>query len=151
MKDFRQMIDEAFVEENGIGADIRECLIERVAEEISRFGDDKVLHFTGSVILASFEGYGDTPTHQMMTSTQEAFKEGIDKEMYDKAVSEDVRNEVMKKLESVMELFVEIADIAKENELDQGDLTADMIGIGVGIALKGLRLMDYELSPKRGK
>jgi len=125
-------------------------IIKLFAHEMASFGDDKVLHYTGSVMLSEMYGESEDGIISVFEGFIESLETGLAKEFADKGISSnsDCIKDMLRKLDLIKTNFSEIIKTVNELKMDRGDLYADLTGIFVGCALMTVKKMAFELDTK---
>lgn len=122
-------------------------IIKILANELTKLGPDKSLHFLGSYVLVDMVAPSSTDIiEQVMDCFILALGKGIEKEVMDKGYSMDDPQIVSLQLtlNEVQRSLVKLSKQMQALGLDEGDLLADLIGVYAGSAVKTLREFNYK-------
>lgn len=116
--------------------------IGEMAREVEKFGDDKRKHFEVSYGLTLLEASGDDGLENLVLGPYRVFEIGVEKELRDRALSQQECVAIRAAMAAGRQEALRLLSEARALRLDRGDLVADLIGIGYGTAVKGLRTLE---------
>ena len=131
-----------------VGSEYGSKVMRALSYEIAKIGDDKVYHFLASFQLASTfaEVQSAAPLDQILESFISALEVGVEKELIDRGISRKSPEAIKlyNTLEAAKANLIDSARQMRSLHLDEGDLFADISGVGAGTAAKAVRELNFK-------
>lgn len=113
-------------------------------ETLKFLPDDKKLHIlvSNNLFILGGDG-GETPTGVGLIALLDAFIIGAEKECHDRGYTDDETKIILTPLINARQQVMEFDKISVDRKLDQGDLLADITGLGCGLLKYGVRELKF--------